>query len=82
MASKKAKRVQKVKKYFIEVRVDVSYVTEEEVYARSILEAGKAAMNTARADALSSLPDGATLDNVYVMIEDGWLAEEDSRCRI
>lgn len=79
---KKAKRVQKVKKYFIEVRVDVSYVTEEEVYARSILEAGKKAMRVAKEVGLHIVPCPSSLNRVEVEIEDGWLAEEDSRCRI
>lgn len=69
MTKKKAKR--KPKKYRIEVRVDVSYITEIEVKAVNILEAGKMAMRMGRCDAAYAVPSDATLNHVDVEIEDG-----------
>jgi len=69
MTKKKAKR--KLKKYIIDVRVDVSYTTEIEATADNILEAEKMAMKMAHADALSAMPGASYLNHADVMIEDG-----------
>lgn len=71
MANKKAKRNWKT--YTIEVRTDVSFVTEIEVKADNILNAGREALKIARQDCLAfSVPSDATLNRVEVEIEDGW----------
>lgn len=69
MTKKKSKR--KLKKYIIDVRVDMSYTTEIEATANNILEAGKMAMRMGRCDAAYAVPSDATFNHVNVEIEDG-----------
>lgn len=69
MTKKKSKR--KLKKYRINVRVDVSYTTEMYVDADNILNAGRKAMKLAREEALSAMPGASYLNHADVMIEDG-----------
>lgn len=71
----KAKRS---KKYRITMRVDASYFVEVEVSAPHMIEAGRKAMNTAREEAMRSLPDAADLNSVEVIIEDGEKVEDNT----